>query len=220
MIDADHRTTYVNPRMAEMLGYEVDEMLGRPVVEFTPSDRHGGVRKHIQSRRDGAADQREELLRHKDGSEVWVLLAGSPITDREGRYAGALAMMADITERKRAEARAAQLAGLVEASPDAIVSVSLEGVIETINAAAERQSGWTAAEVVGQPVATVLPPESAAVVPLLLTEVAAGKPIERLRTELVAKDGRREDVSLSLAPIPGRDGAAAGIACVIRASDG
>ena len=216
MIDADHRTTYVNPRMAELLGYEVEEMLGRAVAEFTPAERHGGVRRHIESRRDGVADQREELLRHKDGSDVWVLLAGSPITDREGRYAGALAMMADITERKLAEARAAQLAGIVEASPDAIVSLSLDGTIETFNAAAERQSGWTAAEAVGGPVSRMVPPEAAELVPLVLAEVAAGHPVERLITELVHRDGRREEVSMALAPVPGPDGKVSGIACVIR----
>ena len=220
MIDANHRTTYVNPRMAEMIGYEVDEMLGRPVVDFTPPHRHPGVRRHIQSRRAGAADQREELLRHKDGSDVWVLLAGSPLTDSGGGYAGALAMMADITERKRAEARAAKLAGIVEASPDAIVSLSLDGVIETFNAAAERQSGWTADEVVGKPVTLMVPPENEALIAPLLAEVGGGSRIERIRGELIDKHGRREEASLSLAPIPTPSGRVAGIACVIRATVG
>jgi PAS domain S-box-containing protein len=221
MLDADHRTTYVNPRMARMLGYEVEEMLGRPVLEFTPADRRVAVRERIQSRRAGVADQREELLCHKDGSDVWVLLSGSPMTDRRGGYAGALAMMADITERKRAEARAAQLAGIVEASPDVIVSLSLDGVIETFNAAAERHSGWTAAEVVGQPVTLMVPPENAGSIPGVLAKVAGGRTIERLRVDLVDKRGEREEASLSAAPIPGPDGAVAGIACLIRAtSDG
>jgi PAS domain S-box-containing protein len=109
----------------------------------------------------------------------------------------------------------------VEASPDVIVSLSLDGVIETFNAAAERHSGWTAAEVVGQPVTLMVPPENAGSIPGVLAKVAGGRTIERLRVDLVDKRGEREEASLSAAPIPGPDGAVAGIACLIRAtSDG
>jgi PAS domain S-box-containing protein len=101
MIDADHRTTYVNRRMAEMLGYTVADMIGRPVSDFVaPADRHD-VRQGLERRRSGVSEQRELCYLRKDGSEMWGLMSGSPLSDGNGGYGGALAMISDITERKR-----------------------------------------------------------------------------------------------------------------------
>jgi PAS domain S-box-containing protein len=83
MIDADHRTTYVNRRMAEMLGYAVDEMLGRPVADFALNEvAIGGKRRVV-------------VFRRKDGSELRGLLSGRPLTDSQGGYGGALAMISE-----------------------------------------------------------------------------------------------------------------------------
>src|SRR5881275_479604 len=108
MIDADHRTTYVNARMAEMLGYTVEEMLGRPVADFVREERRDPLETGLE--RQGLTDQREVCCVRKDGSEMWGLLSGSPLTDGSGAYGGALAMISDITERKRAEEQLARLA--------------------------------------------------------------------------------------------------------------
>ena len=103
IIDASGRTTFANPRMAEMLGYETDEMLGRPVFEFMSSDRQAEARGNLERRRNGIAEEHDFEFRRKDGTAVWTLLATNPVHDKDGTVVGALAMVTDITERKRAE---------------------------------------------------------------------------------------------------------------------
>jgi PAS domain S-box-containing protein len=84
MIDAGHRTTFVNERMAAMLGYEVDDMLGRPPSDFT---------SHEGSATDG---RREVTYTRKDGTPVKTLVARRALTGAAGGYAGAVALVTEI----------------------------------------------------------------------------------------------------------------------------
>jgi len=98
--DADRNTSLVNDRMAEMLGYTIEEMRGRPISDFMDD---GDQTKHVARREAGIADVHELPLRCKDGARLWTLMSTNPLYDNRGRYAGALAMVSDITDRKRAE---------------------------------------------------------------------------------------------------------------------
>ncbi len=102
-IDAENITTFVNARMAEMMGYRVDEMVGKPLFSFLDRKGQDTVEKKLERRRKGVREQYELQLRRKDGTPLWALLETSPLTDREGRFIGALAMMTDISARKQAE---------------------------------------------------------------------------------------------------------------------
>lgn len=101
VIDAHGRTTFVNPRMAEMLGYSAEEMLGRPVADFL-EPRENSRLHPLEARRPGGAAFELELVR-KDGSKVSSLVRTSPLYDSHGNYAGTLAGLSDITQRKQAE---------------------------------------------------------------------------------------------------------------------
>ena len=102
-IDADSVTTFVNPTMAAMLGYAAEEMVGRPLFDFMREAEHAQAQANVERRRLGIAEQHDFRLRRKDGSDVWTAMSTTPAFDGEGRYAGALAMVTDITERRRAE---------------------------------------------------------------------------------------------------------------------
>jgi len=102
-IDADNRTTFVNQKMADMLGYSVAEMQGQPLFAFMDEEAKAIAAHNVERRRQGVAEEHEFRFRRKDGSEMWVLLNTNPAFDEQGRYTGAFAMVADITERKRAE---------------------------------------------------------------------------------------------------------------------
>jgi PAS domain S-box-containing protein len=109
-IDAEDRTTFVNQRMIEMLGYaSAGEMLGRNVYEFTAVSAHGDVDQALIRRRQGLRENRDARLRCKDGSDLWVSLSTTPIHDAHGRYIGALAMVMDMTERKQLEEQLRQV---------------------------------------------------------------------------------------------------------------
>jgi PAS domain S-box-containing protein len=103
-IDRDTRTTFVNARMAEMLGYTVEEMIGRSSFEFLfPEDHTEGERRMDRAKRGTAARSNEFRYRRKDGSSIWGLATTSPQIDEQGNFLGSIAMIMDITERKQAE---------------------------------------------------------------------------------------------------------------------
>lgn len=104
VLDTHGVTRFVNPRMAEMLGYAVEEMIGVPLVEFVDEAWHAQARRNQERRHAGLSDRYEFPYRRKDGSRLWALIAASPLADDSGRYAGALGMVSDITERVALEA--------------------------------------------------------------------------------------------------------------------
>ncbi len=104
MIDQDQRITYVNRRMAEILGHAPAELIGRSAWDFSfPEDHPQGRERWERKRRDGERSDDEFRLRRRDGSEFWGRFATSPVVAADGRFSGALAMVTDITERRRAE---------------------------------------------------------------------------------------------------------------------
>src|ERR1051325_6549174 len=108
------------------------------------------------------------------------------------------------------------LAAIVESSDDAIISKSLQGIIQTWNAAAERLFGYTAEEAVGQHISLVIPPERLAEEDDIIASLKAGKRIDHFETERVHKDGRRIIVSLTISPIKDEDGKVVGASKIVR----
>src|SRR5690606_1018512 len=95
----------------------------------------------------------------KEGHTVWSTTSVTLVEGSGDTSPCFMAIVEDITERKRAEALRARLAAVVESSNDAILSKSLDGIIDTWNASAERMFGYTAEEVVGRPVTVLFPEE-------------------------------------------------------------
>ncbi|HXY10640.1 MAG TPA: PAS domain S-box protein [Terriglobales bacterium] len=103
LLDSRLRTSYLNRQMAEMLGYEPAEMVGRSVFDFYFPEDVEHKKQVLGRRQQGLREQLEERLRRRDGSELWVRVAATPVFKDSGEFDGALAMVCDITERKRAE---------------------------------------------------------------------------------------------------------------------
>ncbi len=101
-IDADSNTTFVNRPMAEMLGYTVDEMLGRHLFAFIDTENRPLAATKVERRRQGIAEHHDFKFRRKDGGELWAHLATKPMFEGD-RYAGALAVVTDVTEQRRRE---------------------------------------------------------------------------------------------------------------------
>jgi PAS domain S-box-containing protein len=101
----DTLTTFVNARMAEMLGYSGNDMIGRPVTDFMFEEDVPDHLARMENRRQGMSEVYERRFRRQDGEPVWVQANTVPIFDDGHRFAGAMAMFTDITERKRAERR-------------------------------------------------------------------------------------------------------------------
>ncbi len=107
--DADMRITFANERFATMLGYTVEELLGRNVHEIIAPSHLPMQRESAERRRaTGVAETMDMEFLHKDGSPIPAILAVSPTFDDAGNFTGALGMITDMTERKQLEAQLRQ----------------------------------------------------------------------------------------------------------------
>ena len=118
--------------------------------------------------------------------------------------------------RKRADDAAARLAAIVESSEDAIVSKTLDGVVTSWNRAAERMFGYSAAEMIGQPIMRIIPPERTDEAREVLARIREGHSVERFETVRRRKDGSRVTISLTVSPIRDRSGRVVGAARIAR----
>jgi hypothetical protein len=103
LLDTSGRTTYVNERLAAMLGRTAAEMQGRSFADFVHPQSRTEAADHLARRRDGSPERHDFRLVRADGSDLWALVSLSAVLDAEGRWSGALAMVTDVTERRRAE---------------------------------------------------------------------------------------------------------------------
>lgn len=101
--DASWKTTFVNARMARMLGFAQSEMVGRHVFEFMDEEARDIAMVQMDQLERGVRETLDFRMLRRDGAPVWAIVAPSPTFDEEGRFIGALAMVTDITERKRSE---------------------------------------------------------------------------------------------------------------------
>ena len=102
-IDAGAVTTFVNPRMAQMLGYAPQEMIGKHLHAFMDERGAQLAAQYLGRRKGGVTEQHDFEFVKKDGSRIYTILEASPLWDEQGGYAGALAVVTDITMRRKSE---------------------------------------------------------------------------------------------------------------------
>jgi PAS domain S-box-containing protein len=106
-----------------------------------------------------------------------------------------------LNERRRAEEKVIQLAAIVESSDDAITGTSADGKILSWNAGAERLFGYRAEEMIGEPVAVLVPQDRMHELSTVARRLSAGEGVEEHQTRGLRKDGTEVDVSLTVSPI-------------------
>ncbi|MGE0432144.1 MAG: PAS domain S-box protein [Planctomycetota bacterium] len=102
-IDRDNRTVFVNEQMARMLGYTVDECVGRELFSFMDDDGKLIAQENLRRRQAGISERHDFRFVHKAGHSIWAILATSPLFDASGQYAGAIALATDVSERRSLE---------------------------------------------------------------------------------------------------------------------
>jgi len=221
-LDPEGKVVMWNRGAEQIFGWRAEEVLGRELPTLTPSE-HEEYRRLPESQFPGATLAAVAVRRQrKDGSAVDASLWTAPLRDAHGSIKGNVAILADITathaaereyreladreEKARAQIRAERrFRELLEAAPDAILEVDAAGRIVLVNAAAEKLSGYSRAELLGQPMEILTPEE--------LRERHAGHrtaywahPAVRsmgsgLDLHLRCKDGGRVPVEISLSPV-------------------
>ena len=155
LLDSTLHTSYVNRQLAGMLGYEPGEMVGRSVLDFYFPEDVEHKKQVLERRQHGLREQFEERLRRSDGSELWVRMAANPIAKDTGEFDGALAMVADITEHRRAEEALRKseekLSKIFRTSPTLInlTNARTHRYLD-VNDAFERTTGYSREEVIGR----------------------------------------------------------------------
>lgn len=149
------------------------------------------------------------------GEVQWFMESVRLKKRRPGRWQ-VFGVFLDITERKRSDEKMARLAAIVESSDDAIFSATLEGQILTWNAGAEKLFDYSADEVKGRQLSTLVPEDRKNELQEILTQVSAGKQIAPYETVRLRKDGSPVQVSLSVSPVRDPSGKITGAAATAR----
>jgi diguanylate cyclase (GGDEF)-like protein/PAS domain S-box-containing protein len=175
--DADLNTTFVNPKMAEIIGYEVEEMIGKPIFVFLNEEGIENVKSRKEKRKSGISETYEEKLKHKMGHDVYVEIKATPIIDGEGNLNGGIAGFTDITERKQTEEALreseANYRFLAENMGDVAWVMDLELNTTYISPSSIKVFGFTPEERIQQTVDQIMPPESFIIVAQKMQEELA-----------------------------------------------
>lgn len=158
----------------------------------------------------------EIIIERPDGSRKYVLPHPQPLYDISGSITGAVNMLLDITERKIAEESRARLATIVQFSEDAIISKTIDGIITSWNPAAEKLYGFTEEEMIGQPMAILIPEEHLNEEPEILERIRKGEGVDPFETRRIKKGGQLIDVSMSVSPIKDVSGNVTGASNIAR----
>jgi PAS domain S-box-containing protein len=152
--------------------------------------------------RTGHAIRGEEIIIERaDGTRRYVIPYPEPMLNDEGVVLGAVNMLMDISDRKEAEKAIANLAAIVTSSDDAIIGKDLHGIVTSWNHSAERLFGYTATEMIGQPVSRLIPPERIDEESDILERITQGKSVVHYETVRRRKDGAELTISLSVSPV-------------------
>ncbi|TGT91258.1 MULTISPECIES: chemotaxis protein CheB [unclassified Mesorhizobium] len=220
--DAKGRLTSYNPAAVELWGRRpelgTDEWCGswriyRP--DGTPLP-HDECPMAIALKENRPLQGAEAVAERPDGVRVPFLAYPTPLRDAAGKVTGAVNMLVDITERKRAEELAERLAAIVASSDDAIISKTLDGTITSWNIAAERLFGYCSDEIVGQSIMILVPPDRQDEEKNILGRVRQGEHIQHYETRRRRKDGTMVWVSLTLSPLGDAQGRPIGASTIAR----
>jgi PAS domain S-box-containing protein len=159
----------------------------------------------------------------KDGTERSIDDSAAPIRSKEGQIVGCVLVFRDVTERRRLERQvieqgeaARKLAAIVDSSEDAIISKTLDSIIQSWNAAAERVFGYTAEEAVGRPITMLFPADRLDEEDRIIARIRAGERVEHFDTVRLRKDGTAIPISLTISPIRDREGRIIGASKIAR----
>ena len=174
------------------------------------------IQKSIARGSDGNYDIIYRILRFNDGLTRWIKVQGMVSFDDEGEAKRFTGTVLDITDRKEAEEKSAKLAAIINSTDDAIVSKTLEGIITSWNASAERTFGYTAEEMIGQSILKLIPADRQDEEPRILSRLRKGERVEHFETRRVRKDGSLLDVSLTISPVKDELGNIIGLSKIAR----
>ena len=212
----DGMITSWNRGAERMFGYAAEQAIGKHVSLVIPFEALNEYQDALKGVARGHRVEPFETIRmRRDGTVMDVSVALSSMC-ADGQIFGVASISRDLAQQKRAETERARLAAIVDASDDAIVSKTLEGIITSWNRSAENMFGYSAEEAIGRSINLVIPMERLGEEQDVLAKIRAGKLVDHFETVRVRKDGSRIDISLTVSPIRDRAGRIIGASKIAR----
>ncbi len=194
VIDKDAYTTFVNPRMAEMLGYTIEEMIGKHLFSFMDEQGIEIAKRNIERRKQGIKEQHDFEFLRKNGTQIYVNLSTSPLIEN-GIYLGAIAGVIDITERRQMEEKIRKneeyLLLQINRMPIGYIVWDSEFRVISWNPEAEQIFGFIRDEVVGKhPYDLIVPKDMQPHVDTIWHRLLEGDNTAHSINENITKDAR------------------------------
>ncbi|MDB5140554.1 MAG: multi-sensor signal transduction histidine kinase [Mucilaginibacter sp.] len=145
-----------------------------------------------------------------------LLVFPKPIFDDRNKIIGAHNTLVDVTDQKYGEEKQAILSAIVESSDDAIISKTLEGIITSWNAGAEKIFGYTEKEIIGKHISTLIPLSLRAEEDVIIGNIRSGRKVDHFQTVRVHKSGRELQISLTVSPVKDGSGKIIGASKIAR----
>jgi PAS domain S-box-containing protein len=134
-IDSKAKVRYINQQMAQMLGYNIPEVIGRQVFDFMDHKGQKKLRNHLKRRKQGIRESYELQLIRKDGSDFWALISANPLFNLKSEYIGSVGVIINISARKGVEK--ALMGAVVEKEND--LRLIMGSLIEAIDQLREKE---------------------------------------------------------------------------------
>lgn len=204
-----------NPFMMKLLGYSRGDFLGKELWEIGLFRDKAASKAAFQELQETGYLRYENLpleTMHGQRREVEFI---SNVYDENGRQV-IQCNVRDITERRQAEVIRERLAAIVKSSDDAIISTELGGIVVTWNSAAEKMFGYSAQEMLGEPLSLLIPPDRKDEERQILDLILRGKTLNHFETVRIGKNRKLIDVSVTISPIKNDDGKIIGASKIAR----
>lgn len=217
MINPDGTFLYVNKAWKDVLGYSDEDIENMNVFDVIFPDHVEQCKDIFERIMHGEKiDKVETGFKTKDNNEILVEGNVNSKMDLNGNVMYSRAIFRDVTERKQSEVEIKRLASIVESSGDAIVVYNLDGIILDWNPAAELIYGYSADEIKGKKVSTLMSTEKWEENLKNIEKIKKGGIVSHFETKRIRKDSTKIDVSLSFSPVKNIDGEIVGISTIAR----
>lgn len=212
VIDPDKRFLVLEGDISERLGFNSQDYKGRHLSELISPELYERSVLYYDRMLKGEKFSVEE----KNAAGEDYLMHFVPMRDEHANVYSGLIIALDVTDSRKAEEKSAKLAALVRTSNDAIISKTLDGIITSWNEAAERMYGYSASEIIGQSILTLIPPERADEEPKIIEELKRSGVINHFETQRITKDKRLIDISITVSLIKDSEGNIIGTSKIAR----
>lgn len=206
----------VNPAFATNLGLTPEQIIGKTDRDIYPSQ----LARQYRAEDEGIIEKGESVSYEKhvdaNGDKRIVRVSKIPVPGEQGQLEGLLGIVTDITEQAQAERASAHLAAIVQASDDAIIGTSTEGIITSWNQGARYTYGYDAEDFIGRSLSDLVPPVSREKLQQTLRQVAGGSRFRQYETLSINANGQQRNIAMTLSPVYDQSDQVTGISVIGR----